>query len=351
MMRVAALTSGRNVPSARFRVRQHIELLRGMGIDVTESTPAVGAYTSIPWSPSTAVGTSVLRGLYFGLTTSKMASRLPGLVASRRADITWLERGLLPGRPTLERWLGTPLVLDVDDAIWLSSPAGERAARSVASRAAVVIAGNRFLADWFSAWCDDVRVIPTAIDTARFSVADPPLENERFTIVWTGLSGSFPYLHGIEGALHRFLERWPAELRIVAERQPAFRSIDPGRVQFIPWSPQTEASSLASAQVGIMPLGLSDWERGKCSFKMLQYMASGLPVVVTPVGMNAEVLAMGEVGFGAVSEDDWVDALESIASDPERGRVLGRNGRDLVDERFSREVISDRIREVFESLA
>lgn len=350
MIRVAALTSGPDVPSARFRVRQHIPVLRKWDVEVTDFAPAIDSYRGIGWTPERAVGRAALRGLYLGLAAGKVLSRLPGVLASRRADLTWLERSLLPGRLSLEALLGKPIALDVDDAIWLGGPDAEAAAKSNARRAAVVLAGNAFLAEWFSAYCDDVRIVPTAVDTARFAPADPVSRSGPFTIVWTGLSTNFPYLESIEPALRRFFDGRPAELLVIADRPPAFRDLDPARIRFQQWSPEVEAVALRRAHAGIMPLGWTDWDRGKCGFKMLQYMASGLPVVVTPAGMNGEILAMGEIGFGASEEDEWIAALEAIESDPDEARRLGANGRRVVETHFSTEVISARIRDVFRSL-
>ncbi|HEY0594058.1 MAG TPA: glycosyltransferase family 4 protein [Thermoanaerobaculia bacterium] len=350
MIRVAALTSGRNVPSARFRVRQHIDPLRWWGIDVVESVPRIDAYRAIPWDPASRLGRFALRALYQGLIAGKTLSRLPGVLASRRADVTWLERGLLPGRLTLEPLLGTPLVLDVDDAIWMHGRQAERAAADTASRAAIVFAGNAFLAEWFSRYCRDVRVIPTAVDTDRFGIAGEGSRYDRFTIVWTGTSSNLPYLYAIEPALERFLAGREAELLVVSERAPRFRTIDSSRVRFVRWSPATEASAIGRAQVGVMPLGTSDWDRGKCSFKMLQYMACGLPVVATPTGMNRDLLEMDDIGFGPSSESEWVDALMALESDPDGARRLGSNGRKLVETRFSRNVVSVQIRDAFRSL-
>ena len=104
--------------------------------------------------------------------------------------------------------------------------------------------------------------------------------------------------------------------------------------------PGDEAPVVAGFDVGLMPLPDSDWARGKCAFKMLQYLACGIPAVVSPVGMNAQVLAMGDVGLAASSEDEWVEALVTLARDPGRAVALGRGGRQLAAASFSVPVIS-----------
>ncbi len=102
-------------------------------------------------------------------------------------------------------------------------------------------------------------------------------------------------------------------------------------------------TGLQSFAVGIMPLSDTPWSRGKCSFKMLTYMAAGLPVVVSPVGMNREVLALGDCGFAATSRDDWVDALSIVLREQERSRAMGAIGRRIVENHFSRDVIAPRL--------
>jgi glycosyltransferase involved in cell wall biosynthesis len=85
------------------------------------------------------------------------------------------------------------------------------------------------------------------------------------------------------------------------------------------------------------------WARGKCSFKMLQYMACGIPVVVSPVGMNENVLAMGEIGMGATTIDDWVDTLSTLLKDQSLRLKMGQQGRQVVESYFSLDVIAPKL--------
>jgi glycosyltransferase involved in cell wall biosynthesis len=89
-----------------------------------------------------------------------------------------------------------------------------------------------------------------------------------------------------------------------------------------------------------MPLGRGEWAKGKCAFKMLQYLSCGVPAVVSPVGMNTQVLAMADVGLAADAEDEWVDALLALQRDPGRARALGANGRALMERSFSIPVVA-----------
>jgi glycosyltransferase involved in cell wall biosynthesis len=330
---VAALTGGRNSPAARFRVRQYIPRLEDHGIRIREYIPFF--YENCGW-PS----------------PFKAASHLPGLFGSRRADLTWIGRELVRGYETFERLLKRPRVLDVDDAIWLDWPFGKYALPHIARGMDAVVAGNTFLAEWFSRYCRNVAVLPTALDLSRYAPRPaPPTQTERFTIGWTGAADSFPFLAGIQEALLRFLDDHPeSEVLIVAERPWTTSSIPPERLRFVRWSAQVEVDVLHEMTVGIMPLPDSEWARGKCSFKMLQYMAVGLPVIVSPVGMNAEVLARGEVGFGAASMDDWYQALETLHRDRALRHAMGRAGRTVVERHFSADKVADALAVIFRSL-
>jgi glycosyltransferase involved in cell wall biosynthesis len=336
-LQVEALVSGRLAASSRFRVLQQVEPLAALGIEVSARPPRISKYASVP--SSLRGHRSLARAARLALQGAKLATRLPAAARSWRADVTWLERELLPGHETLEPLLHRPLLFDVDDAIWLLSPGHERATRALARRAACVIAGNDFLADWFSSVSPAVQRVWTAVDTERFLPG--PAHDGPFVLGWTGSGSSLRYLKAIAPALHRFLAEVPdARLMVMADTFIELPGIPVDRIDLVPWSPDTEATVLSSIDVGLMPLTGGDWAKGKCAFKMLQYMACAVPAVVSPVGMNTEVLAMADVGLAASSEDAWVEALLTLHRDRDGARVLGRNGRDLAVRAFSVPVIA-----------
>lgn len=351
VLNVAALTTGRKDPSARFRVRQHIPPLAAAGIRVREYIPIIDKHAGVPSMISDRMPALLMPAVQHVWRWGKMATRLPGLMGSASADYIWLNRELLPGRYSFERFLGKPFILDIDDAVWRGRPDGLHTMQRLGREAAAVFAGNNYIADWFSQYARNIFVIPTAIDTDRFRPEMSRNETERsYTVGWTGTSGNFGYLYDIEAPLKRFLTEFGAKLLVVADRLPVFRQISPDQMEFLTWTPEIEASALRSMDVGLMPLPDTEWTRGKCSFKMLQYMGSGLPVVVSPVGMNSEVLAMGNVGFEATSEDDWFEALAWLYRNRTEAAAMGANGRTLVLDRFSRSVVADRIAAAFRKL-
>ena len=337
-MNIAAFTGGRNVPSARFRIRQYIRSLARSGIDVMEFTARLGS-----WPPPRRI----LRPIW-GIAT--LLDRVPGVLASRRYDLTFLQREMLSTFVSLERWVKAPRVLDVDDAIWLHKR-GDYAKR-LAAICRGIICGNEFLAEYFRRWSSDVRVIPTAVDTSRFQPARDRRDSEVFVLGWCGQHSGLRYLLGIESALESLLRRHRAmKLRIVCDTNPGPGALPAGQVEFMPWSIETEVTAIQGMDVGLMPLLDDPWCRGKCSYKMLLYMACGLPVVVSPVGMNPQVLKRGQVGLGASSMDEWVDAIEWLAQERGAWSAMGREGRRVVEEHYSLQVLTPVLAECLREMA
>jgi glycosyltransferase involved in cell wall biosynthesis len=336
-LRVAALTGGKNVASARFRVRQLIPVLSSLGVEVHEFVPPISKYPP-RWKwlrPFWGIGALVVR--------------LPAVCKSHFYDIVLFQRELISTFVTLEPLAGRPRVLDVDDAIFIYR-SGKMAAR-LAGLSNLVICGNNFLAERFSNWNTHTIVIPTPVDIHRFK----PLcrgTTKRTVIGWIGSSSNFKYLYHIEGVLEEIVVKFPnVYIRVIADRKPKFKGRLGDKLEWIPWSPETEVSALQDISVGIMPLQNGEWERGKCSYKMLQYMACGIPVVVSPVGMNKEVLSLGNFGLSATTQQEWKDALiKLLEMDPLEREKLGSTGRLIVEEHFSIEVIAPRFAEAFKSL-
>ncbi len=324
-MKVAAFTSGSRVPSARFRVRQYGNLLRAQGIELEEHSARLGAYPPL---------TRWVRPLW---GTLSLAQRVPGLIASHSADVTLLQRELISTLATLEGWSGRPRLLDVDDAIWLNSRGN--AAGRIAAMCDGVICGNAFLADWFSKHNKRITIIATGVDTDRFAPATAlhlKHGSDSFVIGWSGSHTNQSQLEGIQPALARVLRETPGSLLLVtSNRAPHLPHLPADRVVYLPWSEANEVATIQAMDVGLMPLEDTEWNRGKCSYKMLLYMACGLPVIVAPVGMNSEVLDRANIGFGATNEAEWVDALRWLAAEREAGIEMGRNGRMVIEEYYS----------------
>lgn len=322
-IKVAALTGGKYVPSARFRIRQLIPALRQYGIEMHEFIPPVSRY------PSARKWVRPLWGV------AALAGRIPAIIATYKYDIVLLQRELLSTLVTLEPLTKCPRVLDVDDAIFLHR--GGRFAKRLAQLSDLIICGNDFIAEWFSEWNKNVVVIPTAIDPSQYI---PRVEirsaQDKLVIGWIGTSGNFKYLYKIESALEKVIKARPGViLRIIADKKPEFKGKLNEKCEYIKWSLETEITDIQNMTIGIMPLDNTEWEKGKCSFKMIQYMSCGIPVVVSPVGMNVQILSESKVGFGVNNLEEWVDALIGLLDSPEQCEQMGSNARKLVEAKYS----------------
>jgi glycosyltransferase involved in cell wall biosynthesis len=234
-------------------------------------------------------------------------------------------------------------VFDLDDAIYVRKPRrlGESADDSIWRRrkfvatcrlADVVAAGNEVLASAARPVARSIAILPTSIDASCYQETtagphDPP------TIVWIGSPENLVYLEMIRPALARLAVRHPTlKVRVICSAFPDWPEIS---VERVAWSAATEAASLAAAHIGVMPLSDDEWARGKCAFKLLQYMAASLPCVASPVGANTEAVIDGFNGFHATSLDDWERNLERLINSPELRARYGANGHTYVAERYA----------------
>lgn len=352
MIKVVALTCGLNTPSSRFRVRQFIKPLSLMGVVISEYSGYIEKSAPVPW-----IGKYCRVRYYFPIYIAweliKIFVRIMDIIRANKADVIWLEREMVSGIISLEPFLKKPFVFDVDDAIWTSRPFGEVSIAKIAGLAEIVVVGNKYLAEWFKKYAKHVEVIPTAIDVARFFPEQKNMgTGNAFVIGWTGSGGNLSYLYEIERPLRQMLEKYPnIEIHIICDTKPLLKTLPVKQVKYIEWSPENEVSALNNFDVGIMPLPDNEFARGKCSFKMLQYMAVGLPVVVSPIGMNRDLLAEGVIGFSASSCADWFQAFDWLYNNKNEGKKMGLNGRKVVVRKYSQEVVSRKLEAIFRSVA
>lgn len=262
-----------------------------------------------------------------------------------RADAVLLQRKL-PARWQLRllRRAARRLVFDFDDAVFLRdsySPKGLRSSwrwrrfQATVAASDLIVAGNEFLATAAraSAGSRRVAVIPTCVDPARYRVADPQLAGLGARLVWIGSSSTLRGLEAVRSMLEALGDAWPdLELKIISDRPLELTRL---RTRFHRWSEATEAAELAEADIGISWIPDDDWSRGKCGLKVLQYMAAGLPVVVNPVGVQADMVRHGENGYHARSVSEWIAAVGCLAHDARLRHRFGLAGRRRVEREFS----------------
>jgi glycosyltransferase involved in cell wall biosynthesis len=256
------------------------------------------------------------------------------------------------------RRLARKIVYDFDDAVYFSKPdrlgdppdRGRRRIRKFQATCAIadlVTAGNETLASHARPHSRRLEVVPTAIDLFRYT--SRARSGSATRLVWIGLPGNLPYLDLVREPLAALRREHPGlSLRVVSERPPEDFPIP---VDFVRWSEESEAADLAAADVGVMPLTDDDWTRGKGGFKLLQYMAAGLPCVASPVGVNREIVIDGTTGFLAADDSEWESALRSLLADPAQAKRMGEAGRRRVEERYEKSIVSRRLVELYRSVA
>lgn len=334
--KLIGLTQGLNVPSRRFRWEQYIEHFQKAEFDVYESIGYFGAYPPIQ---------RPLRAPWLAMNLLQNITRI---LKSNKYDLIFLQRNLISSLYTVEPLIKKPFVFDVDDAIFLGSRGAN--ANKIAGNASITVCGNNFLGDHFSKY-SDVVIVPTAVDTERFK---PSFQKSSVgkIIGWSGSSSGLKYVYSIEAALVRVLQKYEdVILKIVSDAPPAFKTIPSHKILFEPWSSRSEAAVLNTFDIGIMPLTDDLWARGKCSYKMLTYMACGVPVVVSPVGMNADILKQGECGLSPTTIDEWIDALSMLLDSSSLCSRYGDVGRQLVESTYSKDVIAPKLVEVLKKFS
>ena len=353
MLKVAALTAGRFDPSSRFRIRQYIPSLNLAGMEVRELCPLINIYSKIPLSPNNLRLTRYTMPLYAVWQGIKLSARISHILGTWANNITWMSRFLVPGHLSLEPLLKRPLVYDVDDSIWLYSPLAGHAAATIAKRSEIIIAGNDYIATWFEPYSSHVRVVPTAIDTEKYC-ADRRRNNskkDRFVIGWIGSSSNLRYLRIIEQCLRDFLlDHRDSEFLIVCDKPLDLDIFPRGQATYVRWSENTEIELINRMDVGVMPLSDDDYAKGKCSYKMLQYMACGIPVIISPIGMNKEILQKGTLGLAATSPSEWYEAFSFYYRNTSVARDHGEKGRHVAEQSYSLQVITKQLASIFKSL-
>ena len=286
------------------------------------------------------------RGLYLEAAplAKSLLPRIGQLLAVRQAEVVILQRRLLPlWQLALLRWRAKRLIYDIDDALFqrdsyhVKGPESRlRRCRFAATirTADLVIAGNDYLRDRVAAHVEPgrVRVIPTAIEPARYT----PASHHRTAaarLVWIGQRSTLASLNCLRQHLAATAERLPGlQLRVISDAAPTLPGV---RVVACRWSSAGEAAELARGDIGINWLPDDSWSRGKCGLRVLQYMAAGLPVVANPVGMNCTMVVHGETGFLASTPQEWAEAIARLAADPRLRQRMGEAGRQLVAQRYA----------------
>jgi len=306
---------------SRYRVLQYLPYLKAQGVDATALEMPKG--TRARWSAFKSLG---------------------------EYDVVLVQKRLL-GPLTLRqlRRQARRLVYDLDDAVMFrdstrgatkSWTRGRRFA-AMAKAADLVIAGNDYLAELAREHARQVVVIPTAVDVSAYPTKRERPAGGQVTLGWIGGGSTLPYLEQISPALEALGERHAnVRLKIVCNRFLDLRRMP---VEKKVWRLEDEVPDLQSFDIGVMPLADDAWTRGKCGFKILQYGASFVPTVCSPVGANCQIVTDGVSGYWARTTDEWVDRLERLIGNLALRDTFGRAGRARVEAEYSTAVNGPRL--------
>lgn len=339
--------------SSRVRSLQYLPNLEQAGIEVKPSALFDDVYLKHLYGGTGRSPASVAR--YY-------AQRARQMRQARAVDLIWLEKEALPYVPYwLERGLmphGVPYVVDYDDAVFhnydLSS---RRLVRSLLGRkidrvmanAAVVVCGNGYLAERArEAGAQRIEQVPTVVDSSRYQVASDgeSKRDDRPVIGWIGSPSTQGYVLELKPVLQALHRKHGARLVLVGAQSALASQFGEVPVEVMPWSEDTEAEAIAGFDIGIMPLPDGPWERGKCGYKLIQYMASSLPVVASPIGVNVEIIDKWRCGKLASDLAQWNNSLSGLLDDADLRRAFGLAGRRAVENYYSLQIQAPRLAEI-----
>ncbi|MDQ7064910.1 MAG: glycosyltransferase family 4 protein [candidate division KSB1 bacterium] len=336
MIKVAAFTDHKITPSRRFRVEQLKRPLLKHGIKIQE-------YLAYPDNFNKRPNWAVERIFIKLLTMPHRLNR------AKTADIAIVQRNLFGKFYTFESFVPNPKLLDIDDAVWLNQ--AKNYSFKIAKHFDGVIAGNKNIAKHFEKYGVRTWIVPTAVDTQRFRPILSKKQKEEIIVGWMGTKDNLYVLRKVERPIKNLMKKYKdVKLLICSDSRPQFNDIPDSRYLYIPWSSKIEVDVLNMIDIGIMPLDDTEWNRHKCSYKMLLYMAVGKPVVVSPIGMNNEILNQGSVGFGPRSESEWFDSLQWLYLHRKEASEMGQHGRLIVEKNYSTEIIASLISKIINEI-
>jgi glycosyltransferase involved in cell wall biosynthesis len=292
------------------------------------------------------------RGHYGWLTIIQCFSqRIAALRKRGQFDLLWIEKEALPWWPLwFEKAMlsNTPYVLDFDDAVFhhydrhriavIRRLYGKRIDGLMAN-AALVVCGNEYLAQRAQqAGAKWVEQLPTVIDLERYrstEIRNGPVPR----IVWIGSPSTVKYLDQLREPLQALAKKAPFVLRVIGGRF----QLDGVQTECLPWTEATEVDDISRGDIGVMPLLNTPWELGKCGYKLIQYMACGLPVVASPVGVNSAIVEHGRNGFLASDAAAWLESLNQLLNSPALRHQLGQAGRVKVAQQYCLQVTAPRL--------
>lgn len=270
---------------------------------------------------------------------------------SNNINVVWIEKELFPWVPYLiEQFFwpkNIPVILDYDDAVFHTYDKNKNSLirfffglkhKKMMNDANIIFAGNTYLKNYaVNAGAKNFKIIPTVIDLSRYSIIKSIPKIKRPCIGWIGQRSTSKYLNFLVPLLKDLHSNEICDINTIGYD---FKN---SGFQYTVWSESTEVADISRFDIGIMPLIDDHFERGKCGYKLIQYMACGIPVIASPVGVNCEIVEHGVNGFLASTIDEWKDAINRLISDHDLRMRMGSAGRALVEKKYNSSLVADDI--------
>ena len=339
--------------STRFRVQQFFPYFTSQGINCIFRPFLSSNDYKILYKDGQILkkGFILLRGI---------CKRVQDFISSNNIDIVFVHLEASPlGLPIFENlfsFCGKPIIYDLDDAIYLkgTSPVNKLAyflkssskIPKIISKSSYVIVCNEYLEDYAKKFNQNVKMIPTVVNTDKFTVKDHSIQNEKLVIGWIGSHSTACYLAQLTEVFKKIAEKYKFTLKIIgSDKRDYFPGID---VIYDDWSLEKDVLDFHGLDIGIYPLPDNEWVKGKTGFKTVQYMSVGVPCVASRIGKNINIITDGVDGYLASSQDEWIKKLSLLIENSEFRKTMGLAGRKTVEDRYSLSINAPKYLEVFD---
>ncbi|MDR2836216.1 MAG: glycosyltransferase family 4 protein [Bacteroidales bacterium] len=344
-------------PGQRFRFEQYMSFLQENGFEIIFSNVLNEKSDKIFYS----------KGKYFSkfiIIIKSFFKRRKDLKIAKTVNCVYIYReAFMLGTIYFERKISKlkiPIIYDFDDAIWLNdtSNANKKFAwlknsektKKICKLANVVITGNNFLADYARQFNNNVIVIPTTLNLEIYETVKIHSLQDKICIGWTGSETTLKHFNHIIPTLNKIKEKYESKIyfKVIASRFYAETDFE---IIFSEWSKESEIEELLEFDIGIMPLPDDEWSKGKCGFKGLQCMALKIPVVMSKVGTNIEIIKNGENGFLVEKEDEWINCLSKLIDSEITRKEIGGKGYETVKNKYSFDVWKSKYLQIFKEIS
>ena len=325
-------------PSQRFRHEHYLSKLRENNFHFKISS----FYSFKSWKTLYTYGHKFEKILFVFYGLFRRLKDLFGLI---NYNFVYIHREAAPVGPPFFEWmiakiLRKKIIYDFDDAIWIpvTSEYNTAAAKfkwpgkvsKICKWSYKISVGNQFLLEFALKYNSRLYIIPTVLNTQSLKQQDQ--QTLKPAIGWTGSFSTLKYLDIVLPVLQELQKKHDFMFIVIADKDPQLPLTN---YKFIQWRKETEVNDLLNFHIGIMPLYDDDLSKGKCGFKAIQYMSIGIPAVVSPVGVNADIVDEGVNGFLCSNENDWKAKLEKLLTDPLLRTAFGHSAKEKINNKYS----------------